>query len=96
MSTIDVAEVDRIAHLARLAIAESDRAGYARELSAILDLVEEMNAADTTDVAPLANPLDAVQRLRPDSVTEGDRREEFQRIAPATERGLYLVPRVIE
>ena len=96
MSRIDVSEVDRIAYLARLAINRGDRDHYARELSAILDLVEEMKRADTEGVTPMANPLDAAQRLRPDVVAEGDQREQFQSAAPATERGLYLVPRVIE
>jgi aspartyl-tRNA(Asn)/glutamyl-tRNA(Gln) amidotransferase subunit C len=89
-------EVETIAHLARLAIDQSLIPDYARNLSAILSLVEQMNAVDTSGVKPMANPLDAVQRLRPDTVTEGDRREAFQKIAPATEDGLYLVPRVIE
>ncbi len=90
------AEVARIAHLARLAIDDADVPAYARELSAILELVERMNAVDTTGVAPLAHPLDMVQRLRADAVTETDRRDAFQAIAPQTEAGLYLVPKVIE
>ena len=55
-----------------------------------------MQAVDTSGVEPLANPLDARQRLRQDRVTEGDRRGEFQALAPAVEDGLYLVPRVVE
>ena len=55
-----------------------------------------MNAADTTDISPMAHPLDAVQRLRPDVVKESDQREQFQSIAPKTEAGVYLVPQVIE
>ncbi|HEX5513700.1 MAG TPA: Asp-tRNA(Asn)/Glu-tRNA(Gln) amidotransferase subunit GatC [Gammaproteobacteria bacterium] len=89
-------EVETIAHLARLSIDQSLIPDYARNLSAILSLVEQMNTVDTSGVKPMTNPLDAVQRLRPDAVTEGDRREAFQAIAPATEDGLYLVPRVIE
>jgi aspartyl-tRNA(Asn)/glutamyl-tRNA(Gln) amidotransferase subunit C len=90
------AEVKNIAHLARLAIDEDLIPEYARNLSGILDLVEQMNAVDTTGVEPMAHPLDASQRLRPDVVTEPDQREAFQAVAPATEAGLYLVPRVIE
>ncbi len=65
-------------------------------MTAILDMVDQLQAADTADVEPMANPLDATQRLREDTVTEGNRREDFQAIAPAVEDGLYLVPRVIE
>jgi len=96
MSTIDAAEVKRIAHLARLAIDEEDTEHYVRELASILDLVDAMNQVDTADVTPMSNPLEAVQRLRADVVVEEDRREAFLEIAPATERGLYLVPRVLD
>ena len=89
-------DVEKIAHLARLAIDESDVEGYARELSNILDLVDQMNAVDTTGIQPLAHPLDAVQRLRVDEVSETNQREHFQEIAPQVEDGLYLVPKVIE
>ncbi|PKM45583.1 MAG: Asp-tRNA(Asn)/Glu-tRNA(Gln) amidotransferase GatCAB subunit C [Gammaproteobacteria bacterium HGW-Gammaproteobacteria-1] len=89
-------DVENIAHLARLAISEADIPEYARNLSSILALVEQMSAVDTAGVAPMAHPLDAVQRLREDQVTETDQREHFQAIAPAVEAGLYLVPKVIE
>ncbi|MGD8998874.1 MAG: Asp-tRNA(Asn)/Glu-tRNA(Gln) amidotransferase subunit GatC [Granulosicoccaceae bacterium] len=89
-------DVEKIAHLARLAIDEADVDGYAGELSKILELVEQMNAVDTSGVVPMAHPLDAVQRLRADEVTEENRREQFQAIAPAVEDGLFLVPKVIE
>lgn len=89
-------DVEKIAHLARLAIDEADVDGYAGELSKILELVEQMRAVDTSDVVPMAHPLDAIQRLRADEVTEADRREHFQAVAPAVENGLYLVPKVIE
>lgn len=85
-----------IAHLARLAIEDEDVPAYARNLSRILDLVEQMNRVDTGGVEPMAHPQDAVQRLREDRVTETDQRERFQAIAPQTEAGLYLVPRVVE
>ncbi|MBL8258533.1 MAG: Asp-tRNA(Asn)/Glu-tRNA(Gln) amidotransferase subunit GatC [Candidatus Competibacteraceae bacterium] len=90
------AEVVKIAHLARLAIREQDVPAYARNLSAILELVAQMNAADTAGVAPMAHPLDMVQRLRADEVAEPDQRARFQAIAPRVEAGLYLVPKVIE
>ena len=90
------AEVAKIAHLARLAILDEDAPAYARNLSAILDLVAQMNAVDTAGVAPMAHPLDMAQRLRPDEVSEFNQRDHFQVIAPQTEAGLYLVPKVIE
>lgn len=89
-------DVESIAHLARLAISEADIPEYTRNLSNILSLVEQMGAVDTTGVHPMAHPLDAVQRLREDEVTEHDQRDRFQAIAPAVEAGLYLVPKVIE
>lgn len=89
-------EVKSVAHLARLALKDEDLGQYARELSSILDLVDQLDKAPTEGVVPMAHPLEVVQRLRPDTVTEVDQREEFQALAPATEDGHYLVPRVIE
>ena len=89
-------EVEKIAHLARLAIGDEDVPAYAGNLSAILDLVAQMNQVDTHGVVPMAHPLDMPQRLRADQVTEQDQREEFQSVAPQVEAGLYLVPKVIE
>ncbi len=83
-------------YLARLNVPAQDVGAYARELSGILAFVEQMNAVDTAHVEPMAHPLDMVQRLRPDEVTERDRRTHYQDVAPAVERGLYLVPKVIE
>ena len=89
-------DVEKIAHLARLAISEDDVPKYARNLSNILDLVEQMNAVNTEGVTPMAHPLDARQRLRSDVVTEENQREHFQKNAPLVESGLFLVPKVIE
>lgn len=94
--SLDRQDVVNIAHLARLAIEEKDIPEYARNLSNILQLVEQMSAIDTTGVSAMAHPLDTAQRLRADEVTESNQRELFQAIAPATEDGLYLVPKVIE
>ncbi len=94
--SLGVAEVAKIAHLARLAIRAEAAPAYARNLSAILELVEQMNAVDTTGVAPMAHPLDMAQRLRPDVVAESSQRDHFQAIAPHVEAGLYLVPKVID
>jgi len=94
--SLDRADVEKIANLARLAIDDREAESYARELTNILDLVEQMNIVDTTDVTPMAHPLHMTQRLRADQVTEENQREKFQSVAPLTEKGLYLVPKVIE
>jgi aspartyl-tRNA(Asn)/glutamyl-tRNA(Gln) amidotransferase subunit C len=89
-------DVKKIAHLARLGIDSQDVESYAKDLSGMLDLMTQMNDIDTDRVIPMAHPMDQVQRLRPDEVTEQDNREKFQAIAPQVEAGLYLVPKVIE
>ncbi|MFV1982175.1 MAG: Asp-tRNA(Asn)/Glu-tRNA(Gln) amidotransferase subunit GatC [Thiohalomonadales bacterium] len=90
------ADIEKIAHLARLGINETDIPEYAKNLSNILNLVEQMNEVDDSNVTPMAHPLDAGQRLREDVITETDQHEKFQAIAPSVEDGLYLVPKVIE
>ena len=85
-----------IAHLARLHLSQDEVQQYAGELSAILEFIEQMNAVDTGGVIPMAHPLDMVQPLRADIVTEPDRRAEYQANAPLIRDGLYIVPRVIE
>ena len=90
-------DVEAIAPLARLAITEDEMPVYVDSLSKILSFVEQLNAADTSAVEPMAHPLaDQVQRLREDRVTEQDAHVKYQRNAPAVEAGLYLVPKVIE
>jgi aspartyl-tRNA(Asn)/glutamyl-tRNA(Gln) amidotransferase subunit C len=89
-------EVKKIAHLARLNLSESDLVLYGTQLSSILDFIEHMSQTNTEHVEPLAHPLDISQRLRPDVITEHNLRDKFQHIAPQTEAGLYLVPKVIE
>jgi len=93
---LDRTDVEKIAHLARLQINEQDIPQYTQTLSDILDLVNQMQAVDTTDIDPMANSLDAVQRLRADEVTEPNNRDKLQSIAPAAEAGLFQVPKVIE
>ncbi len=94
--SLDRSDVEKIAHLARLQIAEQDIPQYTENLTNILQLVDQLQAVDTNGVEPMAHPLDAVQRLRADDVTEPDQRETLQQHAPAVEEGLFLVPRVIE
>jgi len=91
------AQVEGIAHLARLEITEAQMPVYVDSLSRIIDFVEQLAAADTGGVEPMAHPLaDQVQRLRPDAVAETDQHEKYQRNAPGVAAGLYLVPKVIE
>ena len=90
-------DVESIAHLARLAISEAQLPVYVDSLSKIMSFVEQLNAADTAHVAPMAHPLaEQVQRLRLDEVVDAEQREKYQRNAPRVAEGLYLVPRVIE
>jgi len=93
--SLDKEDIEKIAHLARLSINPEDIPEYSQELSKIIDLVEQMNAVDTTNVEPMAHPQENNQRLRKDINTESNQRDAFQAIAPQVERGLYLVPKVI-
>jgi len=94
--SLDAEEVKKIALLARLKIDEADIPSYVTNLSNILDLVAQMEVVNTDGVVPMSHPQEAVQRLREDVVSEENQREAFQAIAPATDDGLYLVPKVIE
>lgn len=94
--TLKTEDVRNIAQLARLQIEDEAIEQYARDLSNVLELVEQMNLLDTSGITPMAHPLDATQRLREDAVTEVNLRDKFQSIAPDVENGLYRVPRVIE
>ncbi len=89
-------EVKRIAHLARIEVSESEAETYLAQLSSIFGLVEEMQAVDTSGIEPMAHAQDVVLRLREDAVSEANRREAYQAVAPQVEAGLYLVPKVIE
>jgi aspartyl-tRNA(Asn)/glutamyl-tRNA(Gln) amidotransferase subunit C len=89
-------DVKRIAQLARIEVGEDEAAGYLGQLGSILSLVEEMQAVDTTGVEPMAHAQDVVLRLREDVVSEANRRDAYQAVAPQVEAGLYLVPKVIE
>ncbi|HYD56518.1 MAG TPA: Asp-tRNA(Asn)/Glu-tRNA(Gln) amidotransferase subunit GatC [Burkholderiales bacterium] len=89
-------QVRRIARLARIALAPEESAAVIDRLNRVLALVDEMRSVDTTGIEPMAHPLEAQQRLREDRVTEPDRRDAYQSVAPAVQGGLYLVPRVIE
>jgi aspartyl-tRNA(Asn)/glutamyl-tRNA(Gln) amidotransferase subunit C len=94
--SLDDNDIRKLATLARISVDNSIVDEVARKISDILDMVDQMQALDTSAIEPMANPLDAVQPLRKDEVTEPNQREAFQAIAPATENGLYLVPKVID
>jgi len=90
-------QVEGIAHLARLELTEAQIPVYVESLSRIMALVEQLSAADTGGVEPMAHPLAGqAQRLRPDEATEADQRDKYQRNAASVAAGLYLVPKVIE
>lgn len=93
---MEASEIQKLANLARLQISAAAAEEVAASISNVLALVDQLQAVDTDNVVPMAHPLDAVQRMREDSVTETDEHERFQAIAPATEDGLYLVPKVID
>jgi aspartyl-tRNA(Asn)/glutamyl-tRNA(Gln) amidotransferase subunit C len=94
--SLTLEQVKRIAHLARIEISDDEALTTQGHLNGIFQLIEQMQAVDTTGVEPMAHAQDVSQRLREDAVTEVDRRAAYQAVAPETEAGLYLVPKVIE
>lgn len=93
---LNIDDIQRIAYLARIEINEQEAAATLTKLSGILGLIEQMQAVNTEGIAPMSHSQDLTQRLRQDVVTQTNQREAFQAIAPLTENGLYLVPKVIE
>ena len=93
---LDKAEVEKIAHLAQLHISEFEPREVTTRITDILALIDQMKSVDTDAIEPLAHPLDLVQRLRADKITEGNQRDKLQQLAPASEDGLYLVPKVLD
>ncbi len=93
---VDNKTVIDMAHLARIAVSEDDIPKIASQMGKVLEIAEKMAAVDTDHLEPMAHPLDAAQPLRVDDVTEADLREAFQAVAPSVDKGLYLVPKVIE
>ena len=94
--SITNADVQQAAHLARIGLDTNQIEHHRQDLRQILKLVEQINAVDTTGVEPLSNPLDSVQRMRDDQVTETNQRDKFQPLSAATGEKHYLVPKVIE
>ena len=94
--SIEQQDIEKIAELARIRIGDDQIGEVTTRITEILAMVDQLQAADTDGIEPMANPLDATQLLRPDEVTEPNRRDAFQAIAPAVKDGLYLVPKVID
>jgi aspartyl-tRNA(Asn)/glutamyl-tRNA(Gln) amidotransferase subunit C len=94
--SLSLDDVKRIANLARIEVSADEASTALAQLSGIFDLIQQMQAVDTSAIEPVSHAQDLMQRLRPDIVTEVDQRELFQSIAPQVEAGLYLVPKVIE
>ena len=93
---LDLEQVKRIAHLARIEISQAETAQTQDQLNDIFGLIERMRAVDTEGIAPMSHAQDLMLRLREDAVTESDQHPLFQSVAPQVEDGLYLVPKVIE
>lgn len=94
--SVSAQDVEKIAHLARLGLNESDIPVHIRNLTRILDLIDQMATVDTDNIAPMTHSQDVYQPVRPDEITEVDQRELLQQSAPRVELGLYLVPKVLE
>ena len=94
--SLNLDEIERLARLARIELSAAEAAATRDQLNGIFTLIEQLQATDTRGIGPMAHALDLAQRLRPDQVTEQDRRAAFQAVAPEVEMGLYLVPKVVE
>jgi aspartyl-tRNA(Asn)/glutamyl-tRNA(Gln) amidotransferase subunit C len=93
---LENSDIEKLATLARININDEMKTEVAGKISDILTMIDDMQAVDTSGIEPMANSLDGTQRLREDIVTESNKREQLQAVAPATEDGLYLVPKVID
>jgi aspartyl-tRNA(Asn)/glutamyl-tRNA(Gln) amidotransferase subunit C len=93
---LENSDIEKLAILARININDEMKTEVAAKISDILAMIDDMQAVDTSGIEPMANPLDATQRLREDIVTESNKRDELQAVAPSTKDGLYLVPKVID
>ena len=96
MSQLDAATVQHIAKLSRIELDEIHTPTIQKELSSILDMVEQMQAVDTDGIQPMSHPMDATQRLRTDAVTELNQRDALMANAPEQQDGLFIVPKVVE
>lgn len=93
--SVDKSDILKTAELAKLSITEAEMPNYLKDISAIIDMVGGINAADTEGIEPLSHPLQVTARLRPDEIHETNQRDCLQKIAPDVADGYYLVPKVI-
>jgi len=93
---IESKDIATVAHLARLHLSEAEQQEAVNSINSILSLIDQMQSVDTAEVQPLAHAFEASQRLRDDVVTETDNRDILLALAPSADRGLFLVPKVIE
>jgi aspartyl-tRNA(Asn)/glutamyl-tRNA(Gln) amidotransferase subunit C len=89
-------DIDKIAHLSRIALSEEDRAALGPKLVTIVNMIDQLQSVNTDHVEAMTNPFLENQRLRPDAVLEHDCHEKYQAVAPKVAAGLYLVPKVID
>ena len=94
--SIERQEIEKLATLSRIAIGEDTITEVSQRLSSVLELVDQLQAVNTEGVEAMSHPMKATQRLREDEVSEINQREALQAVAPDTEDGLFLVPKVIE
>lgn len=94
--SLNQSDIEKLAVLARINISTEESEIVTQRISAVLDLIDQLQATDTEGVEPMAHPMDAIQTLRADIVTETDQRELLMSNAPAAENGLFLVPKVID
>ncbi len=94
--SLSKSDIEKLAVLARINISDEESQLVTERISSVLDLVDQLQAENTEGVEPMAHPMDAIQTLRADKVTENDDRENLMSNAPASESGLFLVPKVIE
>ncbi|MCT2531477.1 Asp-tRNA(Asn)/Glu-tRNA(Gln) amidotransferase subunit GatC [SAR92 clade bacterium H921] len=94
--SIERHEIEKLAMLSRIAISDSTIVEVSQRLGSVLDLVDQLQGVNTEGVQAMSHPMQAIQRLREDEVSELNQREALQKIAPDTEEGLFLVPKVIE
>ena len=94
--SLDLATVEKIAHLARLSLSPEEKQAYCQSLSKILGTLAAISEVNTDNIEPMAHPMEVTQRMREDVVTETNQRDLFLAQAPAAEAGLILVPKVIE
>ena len=94
--SIDKSDIEKLSQLARINVSDDIADIVTDRINDVLAMVDQLQAVDTENVAPIAHPQDATQRLRADEVTESDQRQTLMSNAPAQEDGLFLVPKVID